>query len=593
MITLVPVSRFRITYEVAAGRPFSRLEQLILRALQEGATDLAQLGDIFQVHHRLLIEALVTLTHAGWLAVGSGGEGFVLTSEGREAAAANAPPSTIVVTSRRAHVVMERVTGGLVSNDEVRFVMKRDLKGVWDESVRLRPDVSDNRLDEGQVQHLLQRRQGEWVRWIGPIDMVSKDNHWLPVNVDIESGSIVGLPDAWLARLRPTIVEAVWSRAASMTLEERSHSWNVPTQRRAESRDPAALHAPLPDWPVTLSEDDLCLTAEDHERWLAEALREAQGCVLVASAFASTRKLELLRPSLKDALGRGVSIDMLWGYMADGSAEGRETIDWLRKLAYDAKHDGLRGVIRFNQVPSGSHAKLIVWDKGNGARACLGSYNWLSASPNARSDSSSTNVSIRLSEPGVVAALARCAAALWSGAAPEILTSAADRWRRIASDLDKQASTQRESSPTNATVRLVLDREHEAILREWMRTAQQRILVGSHRLGVAGEPRLASADVDRAGEVSFDVIYGLADTDDEGLGRMAALIKRSRGTLKHLPGFHAKALVSDASCCITSYNFLSADPFGTSKRTRELGVVIDGAPAEWLWSALHALSAGE
>ena len=38
---------------------------------------------------------------------------------------------------------------------------------------------------------------------------------------------------------------------------------------------------------------------------------------------------------------------------------------------------------------------------------------------------------------------------------------------------------------------------------------------------------------------------------------------------------HAKVLVSDASVCISSYNFLSADPFGTARRSREMGVVIE------------------
>ena len=46
---------------------------------------------------------------------------------------------------------------------------------------------------------------------------------------------------------------------------------------------------------------------------------------------------------------------------------------------------------------------------------------------------------------------------------------------------------------------------------------------------------------------------------------------------------HAKVLVSDASACISSYNFLSADPFGTARKARELGVVLDGGEAvTWL-----------
>jgi len=50
---------------------------------------------------------------------------------------------------------------------------------------------------------------------------------------------------------------------------------------------------------------------------------------------------------------------------------------------------------------------------------------------------------------------------------------------------------------------------------------------------------------------------------------------RVGGAVAHVPGMHAKVVVSDSSVCISSYNFLSADPFGTAKRARELGVVIE------------------
>jgi len=114
------------------------------------------------------------------------------------------------------------------------------------------------------------------------------------------------------------------------------------------------------------------------------------------------------------------------------------------------------------------------------------------------------------------------------------------------------------------------------------------LLVTSHRLGPACEVRLVSAEVERPSAFAFDVFYGLADRDDDGLSRIQETVRRSRGRLKQVAGLHAKVLVSDASACVTSYNFLSADPFGTAKNARELGVAIDGGePAGWLWNRLH------
>ncbi len=590
MICLIPVSRFRITYEVAAGRPFSRLERMILRAIQQGKSDLDGLGEIFQVHPRLLIEGLVTLTQAGWLAVGSAGAGgFVLTSEGRDAAGSDRPPSTTAVSSRRAFVVMERLTGGLIPNDEVRFVSKRDLDSVWEQSLKLSTEVSDNRLDEGQVQHLLPLSQGEWVRWIGPIDMMSKDAHWLPVNVDLHEGVVVGLPEAWLPRLRATINDEARGFAANLGEEVRARTWSLGAPRRLrmapdEASDRDVVRVLPVGWPVVISEGDFCFRGDGHEQLIVGALENARSSVLVASAFANITKLEALRPHIDAALKRGLSIDLMWGYMADGSTDGLETVEWLRKLAYGAKRDGLKGVIRFNQLASGSHAKLLLWDEGPGFRAWVGSYNWLSATPGDRGKDQPRNVSVRISAPAVVGALARCAAAMWSGAESEVLTSTSDRWRRIAADLDMMASRS-ESVAANATVRLVLDREHEVLLREWIGTAQIRLLVASHRLGPAGENRLVSAEIERPSGFAFEVLFGQAVQDELGLARIADLVRRCGGDLKHVPALHAKLVVSDASACVSSYNFLSADPFGTAKNARELGIVIDGAePVEWLWT---------
>ena len=306
MITLVPVSRFCITYEVAAGRPFSQLERLILRAIREGTTDLVELQKTFEVHPRLLIEALVTLTHAGWLAVGSvDREGFVLTAEGSEAAGSDRPPSTTEVSTRQAFVVMERLTGALISNEEVRFASRKDLDRVWEQAVRLPAEVADNRLDEGQVQHLLPRRKGEWVRWIGPIDMMSKNAHWLPVNVDLDSGAVVGLPDAWTSRLRSSVVAGAQRFANGLSGEARARKWNITPPRRPPAPngegDDDALSLPFPGWQTAISETDIFFTGEDHDRLLTAALEEGRS-ILVASAFANVEKLETLRPKV-DAAG--------------------------------------------------------------------------------------------------------------------------------------------------------------------------------------------------------------------------------------------------------------------------------------------------
>ena len=80
MIVLIPVSRFRVAYEIARGRPYSRLERRVLEAIADGGATLHALTTTFKVHERLLIESVVTLVNVGWVAVTGGAEAtFVLT----------------------------------------------------------------------------------------------------------------------------------------------------------------------------------------------------------------------------------------------------------------------------------------------------------------------------------------------------------------------------------------------------------------------------------------------------------------------------------------------------------------------------------
>ena len=582
MICLVPISRFRVSFEVAAGRPFSQLEQTMLRAIQQGITALDEMQRTLQVHPRILIEALVTLTQAGWVSFASqDGGGFRLTSEGATATEEQENPSTIAVASRTAFFLLERLTGDIIGNEEVRFRSRAQMGTTWDDAVRLKAEFHENSLHEGQVRQLLRRRQGEWVRWIGPIDMVSKGAHWVAVDVDTVSSRLAGLPDRWRARLGPVILEEAKKRERSVSPRVRTRQWPVEgtVSQRDWSTGARIEHAAKPKgtWPEDVAEGDLLCEGEEHESLLLEALGEARSSIFVASAFISEAALQGLREPLLGALRRGVSLDLLWGYAA-GAKPGDAVLETLKKLAYEARRVGCAGALRFNRVASGSHAKMLIFDAPTGMCAVIGSYNWLSA---FKGKGSTANVSIRLRHEGAVAEACGCAAALWAGVESEALSSSADRWRSLAADLERQVAGPDQDALGNgaegdrATVRFIFDREHEAIMREWAASSQHRLLVFSHRIGPAAETRLVrSADSITS---DFIVAYGVNDMDEESRSRVERMVKRAGGTVVELQGMHAKVLVGDASVCISSYNFLSADPFGNASASRELGVVVEGS----------------
>ena len=277
MILLIPLSRFRITYEAGCGRPYSQLESLILKAVENDVSTLDKLHDTFGIHRRLLIEALVTLTQAGWLAVSSDpGKSFVLTLEGRQAMASGDRPRSLLILPKEWHVLMERLTGALLSSRDVNCVSERELEEVKAQFVRIPPQMSDQDVDGSTVQHLLPRAQGEWIRWIGPIDLISRDFQWFPVTVDLKTGAISALPDEW-RHLRNILLEEVARRARTMSTVARSAVWSRHSPK--QPIEPDDTRSLIPEWQVSLAAQDFLYDRPSHERYLREILQIATSSV--------------------------------------------------------------------------------------------------------------------------------------------------------------------------------------------------------------------------------------------------------------------------------------------------------------------------
>ena len=359
MIALVPVSRYRVRYEVVAGRPFSKFEVLVLTGIRDGATSLSSLQETFRIHPRLLIEALVTLTQAGWLAVsGEEGSGFVLTAEGR-AASAEASPTSTRVSPRETYVVMERITGAVAPNGEVTFVTRPQLGELSRSQSSFVERIPYNQLDEGQVQHLLPRRPGERVHWVGPIDLDTKGGTWLAVNVDLESHSVVHLPDVWQSRLKSLVINEASARGQDVNTERRGDYWDGPRFRRAMRgrSDSDAPQVPPSEWPGRIDATDFFSTTDAHDEYLAEVLDKAApgASVLVASGSVSGQRLESIEDVIRAAVGRGVKLDLLWG--ADPQRTGLEA---MQRISRALRQDGASGILRFNKLPSNTSVNLIL-----------------------------------------------------------------------------------------------------------------------------------------------------------------------------------------------------------------------------------------
>jgi len=284
LIALVPISRFRVPFATAQGRPYSRLEQLVCRSVGEGAATIDALVETFRVHRRLITQAVVNLVQDGFVALGGASDSaLLLTREGAEAVERGVLSRTVVGPSRRTIVVMERLTGGLAPNAEVRFLDDRQVREMYRDALRLPIRVGYNDVDGAQVRHLLPQRQFEWLQFIGTVTQLSKGSHWLPVDADLAAGAVIGIPDRWDHRLSGVILDD--ARRVGSDMPAPVERQPLPRQRRpaqvtAEDADTPRL--PVEDWAVDVTADDLLTDAAAVSESLATALRRASDWVLIA-----------------------------------------------------------------------------------------------------------------------------------------------------------------------------------------------------------------------------------------------------------------------------------------------------------------------
>jgi len=526
----------------------------------------------------------VTLIHAGWVALGRSQEQqFVLTPAGQRALKKDQIPEQRVVIRRQTNVLLERIAGVVIPEGEVRYVLKKTLKqkNLWESCIKLRGEVLDNRLDEGQVQHLLHRQQGQRLHWVGPIDMISKGENYIPVSVDTDSESIVNLPQRCEARLRPYVVEAA-KDAMSKQGESNILTWEGLTQqiKVGQARVSAAAETTSMsnrNWPIHWSPQDLLSTSSQHTELLHQILEKAQTLALITSNTVDVKRLEHLRPAIINALKRDVDVDLLWG-----NSYGKESLEWMKKFVYEAKRSELGGKLRFNHAPSFCNAKIVLWDEeNNGFKGAVGSYEWLADGSGDNSNQPKIQLTIRISHPGIISALAWWVAGVWSGVRSESLSSVPDRWRRIATCIeqclsgvyDENAAKQVEQ----ATIRVILDRENPTLIRELAAAAQAQLIITSTMLDTIAEKRLSEIFKDKhTDDFIYQVLYGQSELNEQEFQPIHDIITRSTGKLQSNSRLATNAIISDLTTCISSFRFLSHQ-FPQETNAREVGILIEGA----------------
>ncbi|MGW5218726.1 hypothetical protein ACWEQA_12750 [Nocardia sp. NPDC004085] len=425
MIVLLPVSKFRVPYDLARGKPYSRLEHMVLNVVAEGGATLQSLAEAFHVHDRLLVQAVVTLINAGWVAVRGGPQAsFVLTGAGHAAISGDRQPvSVIVETARPGIVVMERHSGQVARQSEARSYRRDDLTEVWDTAARISTRVVRDSVDEAQVQKLLHREAGEWVRRIGRIEEISRDAHWLPLDVDIDAKQVLGLPPPWRHALTAPAMAAAAAAVGRFPRALASSSGPArPGRRRLLVTDEDRVHRR--GTTVSLAEDDVLRGAQAHTAALAEALQSARTSVALAIPRLDRLDVfEALAAGCADAVARGVRVDLMVG-STDADPAALTAI--ANRIGYGANARHGRALLRTRVTGSG--ASLLLWDSAPGQLVgVVTGYAWLAVTAG-----SSNAAGVRVLSPALCADLARAVASLWTGRSSDDFAGEPIRWRRLA-----------------------------------------------------------------------------------------------------------------------------------------------------------------
>jgi len=325
-----------------------------------------------------------------------------------------------------------------------------------------------------------------------------------------------------------------------------------------------------------MTESDLVVNAGEHQALIRRALGEARTHFVACSAFLRRPVLEALASDIGDALDRGVSVDLLWGYDEAGR-QTSEALEYVKKLQYDNR--SAPGSLTCNQTASGSHAKVLIWDSAaNPTNAAVGSYNWLSAGSTPLGE-----LSVRVTHPGLVADLARFIADRWAEIPGARLESAQRRWHQLSSEWERLWSKEDEPAP-GVVASVVLGRTHEAALRRALVDSSPGVLaVLSHRIAPVGIRRLRDGALVERSQYTGAMVAGelIDDVTEEQVQESADLLG-----MRYLNRpVHAKVLVHRDSVIVGSYNYLSADPPSRGGRARELSLRFDGFTARKLVQA--------
>jgi hypothetical protein len=441
---LLPLDLFRVSYDVAVGRPYSALEELLLRLIAEDRGEegrvFQELREAFQVHDRLLIEGLVTLLREGWVAMVQSDQDirYVATEEGLLTISKSRRPASLRVRRRHTSIVREMLSCQLANLSDLEVLSEKDVRRKTNRAAitfALRGRHHRKTLNGGETEWLLPRNADEqqWIRRIDSDARLVRGKYYLPLRVDLEEGTVLGLPGAW-RHLTPLVLEETGQRYEDLAIgSEAQERFGRMLAEWEKDRSHVRRSSGSPDRaePVGMTCVEAALSAGASRRLAERALERATGHVLIMASRLDDAQAARVSQVAGGLQSRGVSVDLLWSCGDAEEGLPKRLVNALGSLRGRAAP----GKIFFNKTPTDAKADFVLITTDDGPVAVVGA-GLLSGA----AQDEALSPTVLTDDVRGLSTLALLAAGWWQECPDDNADLVASRWRHLAEKWVEEAA---------------------------------------------------------------------------------------------------------------------------------------------------------
>lgn len=545
-VIAIPIVRVSAKVVFEKGRGWSPLDELVLWALSKKPRPATELAEQANLPRRLVLEIIVRMMRFRLVeaVIIEGALAFQTTIYGDRVIASGSEIPTIKKRlHRRVAFVVDQITETVFPKRDVRINSAHDLKFMREKDIQFTEvNVTGSAIKTTPRENIKRfqdvlREDETFIHFDGDTLVERRDEFML---VTVEGSDIRGLP----SKCPSTLIDQILTVSRNI-----NHNRVVNVSSIVE---PNSIISNREEISLDVSFDDLVLGGPEHEKLLEEIFKRANRRILIHSTFLRNGAFLKLKSLFRNAVRRGVEIDIFWG-AGSASNPNKDTVRQAAEIAKEIGQDSiLRGGVTIHLSTTGSHSKLLIADDGdNNFHAVVGSCNWL------YTNFDRLELSIKLVDPIAVAAIADQFCTIV--AKPQFKVE-------VGTELYLLTKKLRETNSLGGAhcARVLVGAEHEAILREASGKSSDRFLIASDKLGTSLFPNaVIPAELIAAAEKNTPIIaYGAPSGPVTGtVSTEVTLEAADKGVrlLRISEGFHAKFLLwGNDDVVITSLNWCSA-----------------------------------